>query len=1025
VERHRALSADDSAAVPAPLRDADMAADVSRGSMPAESAPPVERSAAVSTTVRASVEDGYVVVVSETYGRDIDGHDSQLAELSSSQPSAGEQTAPPAAIDHDSHVAVARQSSASEDRQHADTNDAPAADADHAPPATIREADRQGPDAAVPSEAAPQSEVERQADEADASARPTDRLQADSMQRATQPEPPRRVASASEQPTRHEDSASAVATEPVAAGQQRTDDGADSELVSGDDAPSEPAAPGSGAAAEPPLPALDEHFPPSEQAAVGGAAAPPPAAPSESVTELPVVSGDQAANVDQTDTLGEPAELAPAGEPLSGVDDAPVTDAYQRQPPAPESSSLDGTAEPDQDTSPRSHAGTDTAASEAADAVSPQQQDVTYPVGTAAVAQDSTSAMSAEEPTEEAAVRQYVQVPDHAKCHACTLHAVNAPNTFLTWVPHLTLDVYSMSYATVCAWCTAGIMVLMLRCEVLRQDTVMGAGDVALELPAADIDHPPEHSLPAPAAGADATAGASRDNGGAALQAAPVSPADGLESVAQPLGDDEDTTSRGDTVMTSTELDREHSGWFETRGSAGTDVLAGDVVPAELLAPYKPLAAAAETQPAAEPQTAGVPAPVPKEAPLPVAAVEHRLAEAPSPVRDELLATAAQSQPAEVPAPVPEEMPLLAAAAEDRPAEAPTPTRDEPLAAATESRVAEAPAPVSEEPPLLPSAAEDRPAELPSPARDEPLAAAAESQPAGAPVPVPEVMPLLAAAAEDQPAEAPEPGAPKTPQLPIDAESRPAELLAPFDPLAAASETHPAEAPAPVPEEGLLLVPAAEDRSADAPSPVRDEPLAAAAETQPAEAQEPIPPVEAPLLASAAADRPAEETSPVRGEPLAAAAEIQPAEAPEPGAPETPQLPIDAESRPAELLGPCGVQVRTERSFSPMPVVDRLTRRTSPGANAAAPSLSRQAASRKTAAHAGTAGPRRALATEFGTCDCRRESFAWFRCQRRYQGRRPRLDVSCHLADRPLWLRHAVVQTCRAVCEALGSQVRA
>ncbi len=105
----------------------------------------------------------------------------------------------------------------------------------------------------------------------------------------------------------------------------------------------------------------------------------------------------------------------------------------------------------------------------------------------------------------------------------------------------------------------------------------MGAGDAALELPAGDVDPLPEPPLPA------STADASESDA-AALHAAPASPADGLAPAAPPVGDDEDTASHGDAVRTSTELNREHSGWFGTRGSAGTDVLAGDVVPAELLA---------------------------------------------------------------------------------------------------------------------------------------------------------------------------------------------------------------------------------------------------------------------------------------------------------------------------------------------------------------------------------------------------------------------------------------------------------
>ena len=133
----------------------------------------------------------------------------------------------------------------------------------------------------------------------------------------------------------------------------------------------------------------------------------------------------------------------------------------------------------------------------------------------------------------------------------------------------------------------------------------MGAGDATLELPAADIDPAPENS-PLPAAAADTAAVAPQFGGGGPLHAALITPADGLEPAAATVGDDEDPPQNDNTSGTAMQLDRAQSGWFETRGSANTDVLAHDVVPAELLAPYEPLAAAAESQLAETPEPVSV-----------------------------------------------------------------------------------------------------------------------------------------------------------------------------------------------------------------------------------------------------------------------------------------------------------------------------------------------------------------------------------------------------------------------------------
>jgi len=439
VDGYRALSADDSAAVAAQPLDNVAAADASGGSMGAEGTTPAEHSAAVSTTVRASEQDGMVVVVAETDGRDVVHEISHTAELRLPQPSAGEQTGSPAAVEHDSQAAVAEQPSASEeDRQHAAANDAAAADTDNAPPAAIREPERQGPDAAVVSQAAPQTELERKAGEADASGRPSDCLEVDRLRPAVPAsEPPRGAAGPSEQPCRHEDSVEAEATEPVAAVRQRTDDGADSEHVSGEDAGGEAAATGSEAVSLLQLPGLDEGFALSERAADGGAAAVPHAAPVDSATELPAAPADQVANVDHSAALAESADMPPAGDPLDGAYDASMTDAHQREPSAPEDAFLDGAVQSAQDTAvPPPPAGLETPASEAAAAVSPQQQqDVTGLDGTAASAPDRSPTLSAEraEPaTEQAAVRQYVQVPDSVECHVYPIYAFHAPDRALS-----------------------------------------------------------------------------------------------------------------------------------------------------------------------------------------------------------------------------------------------------------------------------------------------------------------------------------------------------------------------------------------------------------------------------------------------------------------------------------------------------------------------------------------------------------------------------------------------------------------
>ena len=411
VDRHRALSLDDSAAIPAPPLDADTAVEVREGSLSADGTPPAGSAAAVSTTVRASEADGVVVVVAETDGRDVVREASQTAGLSASQPSLEERTASPAAIDHDSHAAVAEQPSASEDRQlaAADADDAPAADADNARPVAELETQWRRPDAEAASEASPRTELERQAGEAGASARLADRLEEDSLQRAAAvSEPVSGVASPSEQPIGHEVSSPADATEPVAAAHRRADEGDDDALAAID----------SEAVSSLLLPALDEEFPPSEPAAEGGTAAPLHVEPFDGDTELPAAPVEPAATVDQSAALTEPAELAPAGEPLDDANDIPAMVAEQRQPSAPEAASQDGAVESLRETATLpSPAGVKTLASEAADVVMLRQQDVSRLVGTAAAALDSSSALSAEQTTEQAAVRQHVQVPDFAKHH--------------------------------------------------------------------------------------------------------------------------------------------------------------------------------------------------------------------------------------------------------------------------------------------------------------------------------------------------------------------------------------------------------------------------------------------------------------------------------------------------------------------------------------------------------------------------------------------------------------------------------
>ena len=167
----------------------------------------------------------------------------------------------------------------------------------------------------------------------------------------------------------------------------------------------------------------------------------------------------------------------------------------------------------------------------------------------------------------------------------------------------------------------------------------MDAGGAALELRAADIDPAPEPTK-SPADRADTSAVASGNGAGAASHAALVSPSDGVDLAAPPQDHDGDSSAYRESASTAAELDREQSGWFGTRDSAGTDVLARDVVPAELLAPYEPLAAGAEHQPARAAEAA------PPEAPLLAISAEERPVEAPGPALD---ARCEQHQPETAP----------------------------------------------------------------------------------------------------------------------------------------------------------------------------------------------------------------------------------------------------------------------------------------------------------------------------------------------------------------------------------------
>ena len=197
----------------------------------------------------------------------------------------------------------------------------------------------------------------------------------------------------------------------------------------GDDAGAEPAANGSEAVAAPPSPALDKEFHPSEQAADGGAAAPLHAAPDDSAKELPAAFVKQAASVGHSATHGEPADLEPAGELfsgklLSGVDSRPTAATHQEQPSTADPAPLDAAVEPAQEPiQPDSAASLEASPPEAADAVSQRHQDVDRPTGTGTAAPDRSSALSAAHATEQAAVRQDVQVPDFAERPACALNA--------------------------------------------------------------------------------------------------------------------------------------------------------------------------------------------------------------------------------------------------------------------------------------------------------------------------------------------------------------------------------------------------------------------------------------------------------------------------------------------------------------------------------------------------------------------------------------------------------------------------
>ena len=267
MERHHALNGDNSAAAPAPPLNGDTAEDVSGGSPSAESTATAEGVAAISTTVRASEDDGMLVVVAQTDGRVIVGEAPQAAELSSSQPFTGEQPTSPAAIEDFSHATVAEQPSAAENRQHAAADDVPSADASRADPAVDHEALQQGLKAAVDSEAASQIESEREAGEVEVSARPADRLDDDSLQRtAPGAEPQPGAISVSDLPV------SPAATEPVTAAQQPTDMGSSAMGQEPLQEPPTPEAASMDSAVERgqesagPVPAADEEASPSEAA---------------------------------------------------------------------------------------------------------------------------------------------------------------------------------------------------------------------------------------------------------------------------------------------------------------------------------------------------------------------------------------------------------------------------------------------------------------------------------------------------------------------------------------------------------------------------------------------------------------------------------------------------------------------------------------------------------------------------------------------------------------------------------------
>ena len=154
----------------------------------------------------------------------------------------------------------------------------------------------------------------------------------------------------------------------------------------------------------------------------------------------------------------------------------------------------------------------------------------------------------------------------------------------------------------------------------LLQDTVGGARHAAVELPAADINPAPEPSVSPPAM-ADSAAAASHHTTDEALRVGPTPIDDGAELAAPVAVESGDASLIGDSSRTAAPPGEEQGDAalhehaantaaqsaaappepLQTYDSAGTDVFAREVVPAELLAPYRPLASAAHGEPAEAP----------------------------------------------------------------------------------------------------------------------------------------------------------------------------------------------------------------------------------------------------------------------------------------------------------------------------------------------------------------------------------------------------------------------------------------